>query len=92
MNGFDSSASLWLLIAAQVFGVLSAGVVRLSEGSHCQAISQGVFLVALPLVGAATIVALMVGPGIWVACAASLAVMVLTATFDLNVRRETAVW
>jgi hypothetical protein len=92
MNGFASTTGLWLLVAAQCFGVASAASARLSEGSPCQAVSQWVFLVALPLVGAATVVALMVGPGIWVACATSLAVMVLTATCDLRVRRQSAVW
>ena len=43
-------------------------VARLSEGSRRQAISQGMFLGALPLMGAATIVALAVGPGCWLAC------------------------
>lgn len=87
MNEFDSAA-LWFLIAAPCFGILSAGAARLSEGSACQAASQWVFFVALALVGTATAVALMVGPGIWIACAASMAVMVLTATCDLGVRRE----
>jgi len=92
MNGFESTTALWLLVAAQCFGVLSAAAARLSEGSPCQAASQWVFLVALPLVGVATVVALMVGPGIWVACAASLAVMVLTATCDLRAKPEVVVW
>ena len=92
MNGFDSMTAIWLLVAVQCFGVLSAAAARLSEGSPCQSASQWVFLVALPLVGAATVVALMVGPGVWVACAASLAVMVLTATCDLRGRRGAAVW
>jgi hypothetical protein len=90
MNGFDSPTALGLLVAVQCFGVLSAAAARLSEGSACQAITQWVFLVALPLVGAATVVALMVGPGIWVACATSLAVMVLTATCDLRISRSTS--
>jgi hypothetical protein len=92
MNGFDSTAGLWLLVAAQCFGVLSAAAARLSEGSPCQAASQWVFFVALSVVGTATGVALMVGPGVWVACAACLAVMVLTATCDLRTRREAATW
>jgi hypothetical protein len=92
MEGFDTPASLWLLIAAQCFGVLSAGVARLSEGSACQAAGQCVFLLALPLMGAATAVALLVGPGIWVACAGSLAVMILMATCDLRVRGDVPVW
>jgi hypothetical protein len=86
MNGIDSS--MLLLVAVQLFGVLSAGAARLSEGSVCQAISQWVFLAALPIVGIATGLALMVGPGAWVACATSLAVMILTTTCDLQAHRR----
>ena len=89
MNGFDSTAApgFW---SAQCFGVLSAAAARLSEGSSCQSVSQWVFFVALSLLGAATAVALTVGPGVWVACAASLAVMVLTATWDLRVKQRSS--
>ena len=90
MNGFDSAAGIWFLFAAPCFGILSAAAARLSEGSICQALSQWVFLVALALAGMSTAVALVVGPGIWIACAASLAIMVLTAICDFGTRRETA--
>ena len=53
MNGFDSPAVLWLLVAVQFFGVLSACAARLSEGSPRQAISQACFWI-LPLMGVAT--------------------------------------
>ena len=33
MNGFDSPTVLWLFVAAQMFGVASAWIARLSEGS-----------------------------------------------------------
>jgi hypothetical protein len=92
MNGFDSPAVLWLLIAAQLLGVISACIARLSEGSPRQALSQGTFFGALSLMGAATIVALAVGPGCWVACSASLALMVLTVTCDFRGSREAATW
>ena len=92
MNGFDSPAVLWLLLTAQLLGVLSACVARLSEGSPCQSISQRMFLAALPLVGAATILALAVGPGCWLACSASLAAMVLTVTCDFRGSRQSSTW
>jgi hypothetical protein len=92
MNGFDSPAALWLLIAMQFLGVLSAFAARLSEGSPRQAISQGMFLGVLPLMGVATLVALAVGPGCWLACSATLAFMVLTVTCDFRRRRESATW
>jgi hypothetical protein len=92
MNGFDSPTVLWLLIAAQLVGFVSAGLARLSEGSAGQTISQWMFFGILPLVGVATIVAIAVGPGCWLACSATLAVMVLTVTCDFRGSREAATW
>ncbi len=84
MNGIDFPSVFWLLVAVQLLGVSSACFVRFCEGSTCQLIGQRAFFAALLLMGVATGVALTVGPGIWMACATSLAVMVLTATFDLR--------
>jgi len=92
MNGFDSPAALWLLVAAQILGVLSAFAARFSEGSPRQAISQAMFLGVLPLMGVATLLALAVGPGCWLGCAATLAVMILTVTCDFRRGRESATW
>lgn len=88
MNGIDLPAAFWPLVAVHAFGLCSACAARLSEGFACQIISQCAFLVALPLMGATTCVALAIGPGTWVTCAASLAVMVLTAVCDLRVRPD----
>lgn len=92
MNGFDSPAVLWLLVALQFVGVLSACAARISEGSRRQAILQIAFLAMLPLVGAATLLAFAIGPGCWMACSATLAVMVLTVTCDFRSGRESATW
>lgn len=92
MNGFDSPGVVWLLLAAQFVGVTSGCFARLSEGSACQSLSQRTFLVALALMGAATIVALAVGPGYWLGCSASLAAMVLTVTCDFRGSRESSTW
>jgi hypothetical protein len=88
MNGIDSSTAIWLLVAIQLLGISSAWTTRLSEGSSFQAATQRVFFTLLLLMGAATIVALAVGPGIWLACSASLAVMVLMVTCDFGTARE----
>jgi hypothetical protein len=92
MNGLDSPAALWVLIAAQCLGVLTACAARLSEGSSRQAIGQGMFLGVLLLIGVATLVALAVGPGCWLGCSATLAFMVLTVTCDFRRGRESATW
>jgi hypothetical protein len=92
MNGLNSSTVLWLLAAAQLFGVLSACATRLSEGSSRQALSHVLFLGMLPLVGAATIMAFAVGLGWWLISSATLAMMILTATCDLRNSRESATW
>jgi len=92
MNGFDSPTVLWLLVAAQFLGVSSAWLARLSEGSSCQAVSQYVFFGVLPLMGVITAAALTIGPGCWMTCSATLAIMVLTVTCDFRRSREAATW
>ncbi len=92
MNGFDSHGLLWLFIAAQILGVASAWLARLSEGSACQRFSQFAFFVALPLMGMATIVVSGVGPGWWLTGSATLAFTVLTVTCDFRASREAATW
>lgn len=92
LNGFDSSASLAMLVAAQCFGVFCAAAARLSEGRVLQAVSRWLFFAALSMVAAATAIAYTVGPGIWIACATSFAVMVLMVTCDFNVDRPLARW
>jgi hypothetical protein len=92
MNGIDLPAAFWLLLAVQVFGVCSACAARLSEGFPCQVVSRWIFLAALPLMGAATCLALAIGPGTWLACATSLTVMVLATTWDLRTKPDLAVW
>ena len=92
MNGFDSPAVLWLLVATQCVGVAAAWLVRLSEGSACQALGQYVFLAILPLVGVSAMLAMAIGPGCWLGCSATLAVMVLTVTCDFRSSRKAATW
>jgi hypothetical protein len=92
MNGFDSLATVWFLVAVQAIGVTSACVTRLSEGSSRQALSQVVFLGMLPLSGAATVVAFAIGLGWWLACSATLALMILTVTCDFRSGRQRTTW
>jgi hypothetical protein len=92
LNGFDSTTALWILVAAQAVGVASALFARLSEGSPHQSVCQRLFYAVLPLMGAATMVSMAVGPGCWVACATTVSVMVLTVTCDFRSSREAATW
>jgi hypothetical protein len=92
MYGFDSSATLWLLIGVQLLGVSSAWTARLSEGSPWQTVSQYVFFATLPLMGIVTSIAFGIGPGCWLACCTTLATMVLTVTCDFRGSREAATW
>jgi hypothetical protein len=92
MNGLDSPAVLWLLVAMQFIGVLSAFVARVSEGTSHQAFSQGMFLGSLTLMGVATLIALAIGPGCWLACCTALAIMILMVTCDFRNCRESSTW
>jgi hypothetical protein len=92
VDGFDSPSVLWLLAAAQLCGLSSAWLARLSEGSRCQALSQLAFFVVLPLMGATTAISLAAGSGFWIICAITLTVMVLTVTCDFRRGREAATW
>ncbi len=92
MNGINPSTVLWLFVAAQLLGVSSAWLARLSEGRRHQVLCQWMFFGVLPLVGVANMVALAVGPGYWLACSATLAFMVLTVTCDFRGSRAAATW
>jgi hypothetical protein len=46
----------------------------------------------LLLMGLGTAFALTIGPGCWLTCSATLAVMVLTVTCDFRASREAATW
>jgi hypothetical protein len=77
----------------QVFGLVSATIARLGEGSGCQTLCQRVFLACLGLVGVATAVSVgLLAPGAWVACGATLSLMVLMATCDFGRASRVTAW
>ena len=78
-----------VLVAIQIAGLLSACVVRRSEGSRYQVTSQCVFLGAMLGVGILTIATVTLGPGRWVAPGATLSAMAIVAMVDFG--RRTAV-
>ena len=77
----------------QVFGLGSAWFARLSEGSSRQAICQRLFFGCLVLVGVAMIPAAKLGPGFWLSSGATLSLMILAVTYNVNPSRdEKGVW
>jgi len=79
-----ASSLIPLLTATTVVtaGLGSALFARCSEGSRCQTLSQVLFFASLAMVGLAAIGSVLLGPGCWVTCSSTLAVMVIGATYD----------
>lgn len=88
MNGIELSAALWILVGIQAMGLISAIMARVGEGSPRQTASHACFFACLAIVGAATVMALAVGPGCWITSATTLAVMVLIVTCDFSRGRQ----
>ena len=71
----------WYLAAIQLMGVLSACLVRATEGMTGHTICQQLFLLSLALVGAATLVSLSIGHGHFMVAGSTLAIMTVAATW-----------
>lgn len=84
MTGQPHTMILAFLFFAQVFGLVSAALARLSEGSAYQASSHRLFLASLAIVGVTTMTALLLSLNYWLTSGATLSVMVLTATCDFR--------
>jgi uncharacterized membrane protein len=78
-----------VLAVIQAAGLLSACVVRRSEGSRYQVTFQCVFLGAMLGVGILTVATMTLGPGRWLAPGATLSAMAVVAMVDFG--RRTAV-
>jgi hypothetical protein len=69
----------------QLLGLISAAVVRLSEGSPQQTAWHRAFLACLGLVGVSTILSSMgAAAGYWISSGTTLSVMVIAATCDFG--------
>lgn len=82
----DAVGITWLLITIQVFGLASTWAVRRTEGSPLQTSFQRLFFAALLMVGAATVMALWVGTGMWLACGSTFSIMVVLTTCEFSQR------
>lgn len=84
MQSLDPTSVWWIVAVVQTVGIATACLTRLSEGSLGERTCQRVFLGSLSLTGLATLGSLVLGPGACVASGTTLAVMVLTATWDVG--------
>lgn len=75
---------LWWLAVVQVFGLVSAWMLRVHEGSHQQSSWQFVFFISLAMVGLTTLAAALTGPCWCLVSGSTLAVMVLTVVWDFD--------
>jgi len=73
---------LWTVAGLLATGLLSAVLTRRAEGSAWQTFAQRLFFALLGLVGSVAIISSMLGPGCWAASSATLAMMVLAATYE----------
>ena len=84
MLSLEPVSLIYALAVVQVVGLASACLARMGEGSIRQTSCQRLFFGCLAMVGAATMIAMAIGPGACVASGAMMAVMVLTATWDFG--------
>ena len=91
MAHFEGSAVFWVLAAAQLLGIASACLTRLTEGSVCQAVCQKAFVALLALVGVGTMMSITIGPGQWLLSGATLSVMILTVVWDFSGSRRATI-
>ncbi|HXT58712.1 MAG TPA: hypothetical protein VN699_08750 [Pirellulales bacterium] len=84
MLALEPTSLIYVLAVIQVLGLASACLARMGEGSIRQTSCQRLFFGCLAMVGAATMTAMLLGPGACLASGATMAVMVLTATWDFG--------
>lgn len=74
----------WCLAVVHLVGLASACLTRLSEGSSGHASFQRIFVGCLVITGLATMASLALGPNTCMVSGATLAVTILTATWDVG--------
>lgn len=76
------------VVAAQVLGLTSAWLARISQGCRCEGLCQWLFYVCLSTVGLATMVNFALVPGWWWVTATVFSIMVLVVTCDFRPARR----
>jgi hypothetical protein len=82
MYGGVTIGQLCVLCSVHGCGLVSAALARVMEGGPWQALSQKLFVGLLVVVAFTTVISLGNAPQHWFVSAATLAVMVVTATCD----------
>jgi hypothetical protein len=80
------SPVLCALSAVQLFGLVAAGLARLSEGTRHERGCQWLLVIALAVVGGVCGFALQFGPASAAFCAVTLTLMTMIAVFDSGPR------
>jgi hypothetical protein len=91
MPEFGLSTEYAFLGGIQAVGLLSAWLARFTEGSRHQHWYQRLFFFCLLALGVATLAALLSSPAACVMAGATLAVMVLVATWDFSAGKRAAI-
>ncbi len=89
---FDLQVVFWIVVAVQVAGLLSAWLARRSAGGPGQRPCQWLFLSCLTLVGLTSVVSMGISATSWLFSAATLALMIIGAVWDVGTesKAETA--
>jgi len=77
-----SSDLAWITVLLMICGVVSAVLARISHGTRLENVAVGFFFLLMLLMGIATFVALLAGPGHGLIVGSVLAVMAVMAVFD----------
>ena len=86
MGGLAVSSLCFPLVVILVLGLVSAWAARVGRGPWWQWLLFG----SMALVGGSTILALFLGPGMWLVSAGTLATMILVTTCDLSGSKRAA--
>ena len=86
MLGSHCSSFLWTVLAVQVIGWVSLGMVRAARDWSYRAECQLGFLIALGLVGYVTVLCLQFGCAAWIVGCLTLAAMIVGVTIDFGGR------
>ena len=89
---FEATATLWMLVAVQLFGLTIAWLCRLDGGALWRNVIHSLFFVSLAAVALTSLVCVAIGPGYCLLACGSLGLMVLGAVSDFSPKRDAVAW